>query len=74
MAFRVCSYRYVSNQNAMSLARRFRDLAGLRMVLAGELGGLRDAQDAALAEVAALQAQCRRPAPDFVEQAAHCGS
>lgn len=64
----------MSNQNATSLARRFQDLAGLRFVLARELGGLSDAQSAALAEVAALRADCERPAQDFIEQAAHCGT
>ena len=67
-------YRYVSSKNATSLARRFRDLAGLRYVLTRELGALADAEGAALAEAAALQADCTHPAPAFIEQAAHCGT
>ncbi len=66
--------RYASSKNATSLARRFRDLAGLRYVLTRELGALAEAQGAALAEAAALQADCADPAPGFIEQAAHCGT
>lgn len=64
----------MSSKNATSLARRFRDLAGLRYVLTRELGALAEAQEAALAEAAALQADCDCPAPGFIEQAAHCGT
>lgn len=63
-----------SAQNVTSLARRFRTgLPGLKLLLAGDLEALSEAEAVALAQLRRLLAACADPPPELVEQAAHCG-
>jgi len=67
-------YNHLSSQNVASLARRFRTgLPGLKLLLAGDLDAVAEAETASLAELRDLQEGCQHPTPELIEQAAHCG-
>ena len=68
-----CRYRALSSRNATSMARRFRDLAGLSFLLTSEVEALGRTQADALRGLQDLRVECRDPSPDLVDQAAHCG-
>lgn len=66
------TYRHVTQQNASSLANRFRDLHGLQLVLNQELKDAREARDSAVTDFDALSVLVASPPPEMVERAASC--
>lgn len=66
------TYRHVAQQNASSLANRFRDLHGLQIVLNQELNGTREAREVAVKDFDSLSILVASPTPELVERAASC--
>ncbi|CAL5225440.1 g8258 [Coccomyxa viridis] len=60
-------------KNATSLARRFRNLAGLKLLLADELAALEAAKRKAVSALDELSEACTHRPQTLVEQAATCG-
>ncbi len=55
-------------QNATSLARRFKNLRGLQLLLQGELAAIRKAQTKSLEGLQQLTAECSQPSEQLVEE------
>ena len=65
-------YQRHTQQNAVTIANRFHDVAGLRVVLMTEMTALRDAREEGLRQLERLRHVCRDPSPDLVRRAGSC--
>lgn len=63
-----CRYQRLVRQNATSLARRFKNLRGLQLLLQGELAAIRKAQTESLEGLQQLTAECSQPSEQLVEE------
>ena len=64
----MCRYQRLVRQNATSLARRFKNLRGLQLLLHGELAAIRKAQAESLEGLQQLTTECSRPSEQLVEE------
>ena len=64
----------VANRNATGMAQRFRDLAGLKLILLQELDGMRTARAQLLQPLQKLTADCEQPSEALILQARHTSS
>ena len=63
--------RRTVEKNATSLARRFRNLAGLKLLLSDELAALEAAKQKAVSALDELSEACTHRPQTLVEQACH---
>ena len=59
----------VANRNATGMAQRFRDLAGLKLILLQELDGMKAARAQLLQPLRQLTADCQQPREALILQA-----